>query len=364
MYSASTLWKGETTYLQGVANRLQDKLKQANAIMQSQSGQAVQNAVAPVVLWVQSTADNTSAQSDRMKEQGDAFTTVKNKVPKQSEVQNVPSNHWWDSAWAWVTSSKTDTQKAQEHNEQLRQQAVTAFNGYQNSTKTTVGSTPSFTAPPPIAANTSVQGGTHSGVGSFTSPGGSGHGGAGGVAGSYGGSSGASDGGGGTAGPLSQTHLSGAPVGSPDVTRSASAAPSMPSMPSTAAPNVGGGGPSAGGFAGFSGVLPGAGGGTAGSGSGSGSGGRLSGAGAPEEEEAPPQGGRAGTASQAAAKTGAAGAEEEEENTSSTGTATGQGARGGKPQDDDEHYIPDYLKGDHGFFDDGIPKVAPPVFGE
>ncbi|MER7082020.1 hypothetical protein ABT308_28020, partial [Saccharopolyspora kobensis] len=59
------------------------------------------------------------------------------------------------------------------------------------------------------------------------------------------------------------------------------------------------------------------------------------------------------------------------------GGAGGAGGRGGmagaaaagRPQgkqgeEDQEHAIPDYLKGDHGFFDDDLPKVAPPVFGE
>lgn len=366
MHSASDQWQKEQQYMQDLATRVRDRMTQVHAYMESQSGAAVQNAVAPVTMWAEATADNTYVQAQQMQAQGNAFSKLQAAVPNPSELQNVPSDNWFQKTWASITGSKTDTQIAQQHNEQLRQEAVTAFNSYQSTTQSAVSGTPTFTAPPPIATDTAVQSnGGGPGVGGFASPGGGG-----GTAGGGGGSAGALHGGGvGGSTPVVDHSATGgvAPVG----THSESYTPvtPTPSFQSSSLGSAAGGGLS-GGLSGVLGVgaLGAAAGGLGGGGlggAGGSTGGRLGGtsAGGGADEEA---GGRAGNAGRAgslaeeeAAGRGGAG------NSTSTGQtgAAGRGA-GRKGEEDDEHYSPEFLKDDHGFFDDEMPRVAPPVFGE
>jgi hypothetical protein len=369
MHSMSDQWASEQKYMQDLAGRVRDRMAQAKVVIESQSGEAMQNAVAPVVLWTEVTADNALTQSQRMQEQGEAFSKVQSAVPNPSEMQPVPSDNWFQKTWASITDSKTDTQIAQQHNEQLRQEAVTAFNSYQSTTQSSVSGTPVFTAPPPATVDTSVQSnGGGPGVGSFGSPGGGGTAGGGGAAGggAGGGYVGSTHGGSGGGGALPPYAASGSPMG----THSAGFTPT-PTPPSFQSPALGAGGAGGGMGGGFSGVIGGfglGGGGSAGGGAG-GSGGRLGGSGAggaADEEEGgrTRAGGRAGSAGRA----GGLAAEEETANgrgsssTSQSGAA-GRGA-GRKGEEDDEHYSPEFLKADHGFFDDDMPRVAPPVFGE
>lgn len=367
MHAASDLWSQEQKYMQELASRVRDRMSKAKVVIESQSGDAMQNAVAPVVLWSEVTADNALTQSQRMQEQGEAFSKVQSAVPNPSELQSVPSDNWFQKTWASITGSKTDTQIAQQHNEQLRQEAVTAFNSYQGTSQSSVSGTPVFTAPPAATVDTSVNSsGGGPGVGSFSAPGGGG-GGAGGGATGGGGYGSVSHGSSGSSSGVPVIPPVASQAVSPVSTHAESFTPT-PTPPSFQSPSLGTGGASgaSGGIGGgFSGVLGGFGGG---GGAGGSSGGRLSGlgAGAESEEE---QAGRAGANNAGRA---ALAAEEEEEaaagrgsNSSST-SQSGMGGRGSgkKGEEDDEHYTPEFLKGDHGFFDDDMPRVAPPVFGE
>lgn len=377
MHATSELWTQEQKYMKELATRVRDRMAQAKVVIESQSGEAMQNAVAPVVLWSEVTADNALTQAQRLQEQGEAFSKVQAAVPSPSEMKPVPSDNWFEKTWSSITGSKTDAQIAQAHNEQLRQEAITAFNGYQSTSQSSVSGTPIFTAPPPAAVDTSVQSnGGGPGVGGFASPGGAGGGGVagGGVSGgavhsggggsaALGGSLGA-PGSGGFAGPSSGTHAAGY-----------SPAPSTPSFHGTL-PSAGG---SAGTGAGLGGAVGGIGaaggalgGGLAGSGGRVGAGGRAggstasggragsSGAASGEEEE-----GRAGSSG----RSGSLAAEEE--SAAGRGANRGAGTAGGagrgagrRGAEDEEHYSPEFLKDDHGFFDEDVPPVAPPVFGD
>lgn len=363
MHSMSDLWVQEQQYMRDLANRVRDRMAQAKVVIESQSGDAMQNAVAPVVLWSEVTADNALTQSQRMQEQGEAFSKVQAAVPSPSEMKPVPSDNFLEKAWASMTGSKTDTQIAQQHNEQLRQEAVTAFNSYQGTSQSSVSGSPTFTAPPPATVDTSVSGGAGPGVGSFGSPGGGGS-----AGGSAGGGSVGSHGGGGQVGgaPGTSPNLSGSYAAPPTATHSAGVGP-MPTPPSFQPSALGSGGAGGGMSGGFSGLLGGFGGGTAGGGAG-GSGGRLGGTGSGGVAGKGAGRAGAGRSGSSAGRAGSLAAEEEAaagrgSNSTSQSGAPGRGV-GRKGEEDDEHYAPEFLKADHGFFDDELPRVAPAVFGE
>ncbi|WP_344682293.1 PPE domain-containing protein [Saccharopolyspora taberi] len=374
LYNSSDEWAKETEHLTALAEKVSAKLKEAGVVMQSKSGEAMQNAVAPVVQWTEVTAENTKAQSQLMREQGDAYNKVKSAIPAKSEVQSVPDDNWIEEGWDNMVNGQTDAEAAKEHNEKLRQEAVTAFNGYDNASQSTVSASAVFTPPPSSTSEVAVSGGQHTGVGGMTpapgggSPAGSGSAGysGGGAGGGYsGGGSGGSGGGGGTGGGGGGGGSSTNPVWNnptqppnqwPDRT-----GPTGPNRPGPGIPPVVGpvpGGSSGPGRPGG----PGAGGGRGGAGGGTGAGGR-SGAGAGRGALGPggqsgvgAGGGRAGAGGDVGAG-GRGGA-------GMAGAGAGARGRGQEGEDDLEHETPEYLKGDQGVFDDGLPKVAPPVFGD
>lgn len=342
LFAAGDGWRAEQKYMVDLAQRVRDALKQAGAVMEGMAGEAMQNAVAPVVLWTEVTAENAEVQSRRLHEQGNAFNQVDAAVPKAAEIKPVPDDNIFQQGFQVLAQGKTDAAIAEAQNEKLRQEAVTAFSSYDSSSRDSVAGSAVFTPPPDGGMKTAVSGPTgtgsgHAGIGGSLSPVGSG-GSAAGSGSSWAGGAGAS----------------------PNVT---SGAPGS-TVPSGAAPGAGvvhGG--SAGTRPASSTVRAGRAGAGVGRGQGSTSGTRRgSGTTSGDGGEAVPgpigpgatagRGGLAGVGARGAAGAPGMGA----------GGAQGRGRQG---EQDAEHTTPDYLKGDHGYFDEGdTASVAPAVFGD
>jgi hypothetical protein len=362
LYDKTGGWKSEDTYLRELKTRLEGKLKEVGVVMQSKSGEALQNQAAPVVLWTEVAADSALAQSELMTAQGDAFKKVESSVPGQGEEQEVPDDSWVEESWDSMWTGSTDAEDAQAHNEKLRQEAVQAFQAYDQTSQANAQSSPVFTSPPQSGADVAVAGSTHPSVGvsqpagtssQSASPGG------------IGGGSGVGSGGIGSGG-------SGSPSGSSSMWQTPNPNtggdyPQRPSYPGPGNPNGPGypGGPGMPGRP-AAGTGPGAGGGRGAGGAG-GRGG-IGGAGA-RGAGGPGMGagGRAGVGGPGSGVPGSGpggvgGA-------GGRGGMAGAGAAGGRPQgkegeEDQEHETPDYLVGDQGVFDEDMPRVAPPVFGD
>ncbi|MGW1676315.1 hypothetical protein [Saccharopolyspora sp. NPDC002376] len=392
LYDTSQVWQGEDRYLRELKTRIEDKLKEAGAFMQSESGEAMQNQAVPVALWTEVAADNALAQSELMYQQGEAFAKVQSSIPGKGEEQQAPDSNWFKDQWDSLVNGQTDAEAAKEHNEKLRQDAVQAFQAYDNTSQSTVAGNAQFTPPPDNGMNVAVAGSQHTNVGGVPQVSGNpsgtnsqwaGGGGTGGYGGGYSSTGPAGYGGtGGTGGPGS-----GGPGGGGfNSTNPVWQQPGSGGPGQTGGPGQSGG--PGGGRVPFPGVGgPGMIGGPGGGGSGSGAGGRGTGAGGAGGSgrgglgaggasgrgagSGPGAGGRAGIGGPGGSGTGSGSG-----SGSGSGAAGGRGgvggaggAAGGRPQgkqgeEDQEHETPDYLKGDHGFFDDDLPKVAPPVFGD
>ncbi len=374
VYDNAKQWQKEDELLRKLKEEIAAKLKDAGAVMQSKSGEALQNQAMPVVLWTEVTADSAKLQSERMHAQGEAFKKVQHSIPAKGEEQSVPDDGWFEEGWDSFWTGSTDAEDAKAHNERLRQEAVQAFTTYQDTTQTNVSGSATFEKPPEIAVQSTggATGSNHPSVGGVgsSSPsstssawaGGSGSG-AGGYAGSGAGAGGSYGGGafgGGAAGTgAAWATPPGGGSGSNQNPGGAGRVPNGPGVPG-GTPGLGAGRPGVpgSGAGGRSGAGSGAG-GRAGAGRGLGAG---SGAGA---------GGRAGVGGSGTGAGGRAGA-------GGLGGAAGAGGRGGagagagagargrgqEGEDDLEHETPDYLIGDQGVFDEDLPKVAPPVFGD
>ncbi|GGJ06314.1 hypothetical protein GCM10011581_49090 [Saccharopolyspora subtropica] len=372
LYSKSKGWQGEDKYLRDLKIRLEDKLKEVGVVMQSASGEALKNQAVPVALWTEVAADSALAQSELLNQQGDAFKKLQSSIPAKSEEQPVPDDSWLEETWDSFWTGSTDAEDAKAHNEKLRQEAVQAFQNYDSTSQNNVASNAIFTPPPESGMDVAVSGSKHPSVGGVPNPSGTssqsatsvGTGGAGSATipsgiggGGIGGSGGTGGGGGGSHTTTPVWNRPETPPPTPRVPPRVPSGPGGPGYPGGPGVPTGPGGSGAGRGPGGGGAGAGRGGvgrgigagGRAGvGGPGIGAGGRA-GAGGPGGGAARGAGGAAGAAGRGgAAAAGAAGARP-------------QGRRG---EEDQEHEIPEYLKGDQGIFDDDIPKVAPPVFGD
>lgn len=385
LYEQSENWNAEDRYLRDLKTRLEDKLKSVGAFMQAESGEAMKDQAMPVVLWTEITADSAKLQSEQMTAQGEAFKKVQTSIPGKGEEQSVPDDGWVEEGWDSFWTGSTDAEDAKAHNEKLRQEAVQAFTTYQDTTQSNVSGSAQFQAPPAVAQGdsgvSSSSGPSVGGVGS-SSPsstssawaGGSGSG-AGGYAGGAGGTGGSYGGGafgGGAAGTGAAWATPPGPGGSGSNQNpnpgGAGRVPNGPGMPG-GTPGLGAGRPGVPGSG--AGARPGAGSGAGGrggagagrglgAGSGAGAGGRA-GAGGPGMGA----GGRAGMGGLGgAAGAGGAGGAGGRGGAAGAGAGAGARGRGQEGEDDLEHETPDYLIGDQGVFDEDLPKVAPPVFGD
>lgn len=365
LHDHADLWAKEAKEMRDLAQRVKDRMAQANAVIESQSGEAMQGAVAPVALWTEVAADNADAQSRAMQDQGAAFSKVQAAIPGQGEEKPVPDENIFEKGWDYLSQGKTDATIAQEHNEQLRQQAVQAFNSYQSTSQNTVATTPVFTAPPPVGQDSVVASSPQSSVGSqnpsfhstSSSQPASGH---------------STSTGSVTPGSVPTGGQHSTPGGTNPVWNTGPGPGGTNPVWNTPAPNPGGlpgstppapGGP--GGQSGL-GMMPGGVGGTGGgSGAGSGSGAGRGGVGSGRAGGAGGRGGLGSGSGAGAGRSGAGAGAAGARGANGMGGAGGAG-RGGKAEgdEDEEHYTPEFLKGDYGFFDDDMPRVAPPVFGE
>ncbi|MFC7343774.1 PPE domain-containing protein [Saccharopolyspora griseoalba] len=379
-YDAASLWDAEDELLRKLKGELEDKLKQAGAVMQSKSGEAMQNQALPVVLWTEVTADQAKLQSQQMTAQGEAFKKVQDSIPGKGEEQAVPDDSWFEEGWDSFWTGSTDAEDAKAHNEKLRQEAVQAFNTYQETTQSNVESAPTFEKPPEIAVhNPDASGSAHPTVGGVQSPSSSPSstssawaGGAGAGAGAVGGSGGAGYGGAGSGGgspagsgsAWANVPGSGGGSGGAGSSSGTGGRPGTPGHPGGGAGVPGAGRPGAG----SGGARGGSGGAGRGAGAGAGRGLGAGGAGGAGRAGGPGMGagGRAGLG-------GLGGASGATASGAAAGGAGGRGAgmagagargRGQEGEDDAEHETPDYLVGDQGVFDEDLPRVAPPVFGE
>ncbi|MFI0466078.1 hypothetical protein ACH347_18540 [Saccharopolyspora sp. 5N102] len=365
LYDNSGGWKKEDEYLRGLKTRVEEKLKSVGAVMQSESGEAMQNQAMPVVLWTEVTADNALAQSQLMTDQGEAFKKVQSSIPGKGEEQEVPDDSWIEEGWDTMWTGSTDAEDAKAHNEKLRQEAVRAFQNYDNVSQGTVAASSVFSPPPSGGMRTTVTGSEHPNVG--YQPANTNSQSAYPVLADKMGPPGPSTGTTGTSNTSSSGYVSNTnPVWQ-------QTDPSRTPGPGTRTPiyerPAGPGGPGVPPVPGGPGGRPGLGGGAGGRGGGAGGAGGRGGLGAGGRAGGPGvgAGGRAGiggpgSGAPGSGPGGAGGA-------GGRGGAAGGGAAGARPQgkqgeEDQEHETPDYLKGDHGFFDDELPKVAPPVFGE
>lgn len=372
LYEQSSKWNAEDEYLRNLRTRLEDKLKSVGAFMQAESGEAMKDQAMPVVLWTEITADSAKLQSEQMTAQGEAFKKVQTSIPGKGEEQDVPDDMWLEEGWDTLTTGSTDAEDAKAHNEKLRQEAVQAFTTYQDTTQGNVSGSAQFQAPPAVAQGdsgvSSSSGPSVGGVGS-SSPsstssawaGGSGSG-AGGSAGAGAGGAGGSYGGGSAGTGAAWATPPGGGSGS-NQNPGAGRVPGGPGTPGYpgGTPGLGAGRPGTGTGAG---ARPGAGSGAggrggagAGAGRGLGAGGRAGGPGMGAGGRAGMGGLGGGTGAGGAGGAGGRGG-------AGAGAGAGARGRGQEGEDDLEHETPDYLIGDQGVFDEDLPKVAPPVFGD
>ncbi|WP_246110069.1 hypothetical protein [Saccharopolyspora dendranthemae] len=361
--------------MRDLRTRLEDKLKSVGAFMQAESGEAMKDQATPVVLWTEITADSAKLQSEQMTAQGEAFKKVQTSIPAKGEEQDVPDDMWIEETWDSLTTGSTDAEDAKAHNEKLRQDAVQAFSTYQDSTQSNVSGSAQFEAPPAVAQpdggvssnpGPSVGGAGSPSPSSTSSAWAGGTGGTGSTAGPAGGGNGPTLGNyqGNTTGTAwANTPGGGGTNQNPGGAGRVPGGPGTPGMPGG---GLGVSGPGTGAGAGRGGA-GGAGGGRGGAGAGAGgrggvgAGGRA-GAGGPGMGAGgrSGMGGLGGASGAGGAGAGGAGGR------GGAGAGAGAGARGrGQEGEDDlEHETPDYLVGDQGVFDEDLPRVAPPVFGD
>ncbi|MER7014148.1 hypothetical protein ABT324_22230 [Saccharopolyspora sp. NPDC000359] len=287
MYRHSDRWREENDYLAQLAEEIKTALAEAGAVLQSASGEEMQNALNPVVLWTEATAETARAHSIRMLEQGEAFAKLQKKVPSADEEPKSPDQLWLDEqTWSSLGFGASDAEPARARREEQRQQAVAAYEAYDKTSRQNLAASPLFT-PPPGSEDQLKGHRREDDDGGGEPPAGAGSAWTGGTAAVAGGGGG---------------------VGGGGVVPVAGGGTERPPLPP-------------GGYAGI------------------GSGGQPTGGGAAPGQPAAPRG-----------PAGMAGA--------------GLPGRPAPRDTDDEldHETPDYLVADRGFFDDDIPKTAPPVF--
>ncbi|MEB3367536.1 hypothetical protein [Saccharopolyspora mangrovi] len=360
--------------MRDLKTRLEDKLKSVGAFMQAKSGEAMKDQAMPVVLWTEITADSAKLQSQQMTAQGEAFKKVQTSIPAKGEEQSVPDDGWFEEGWDSFWTGSTDAEDAKAHNEQLRQEAVQAFTTYQDTTQSNVSGSAQFQAPPAVAQGdggvSSSSGPSVGGVGSSSpsstsSAWAGGSGGSGSYAGAGAGGAGGGSYGGGSAGTgAAWANMPGNGSGS-NQNPGAGRVPGGPGTPGYpgGTPGLGAGRPGTGTGAG---ARPGAGSGAGGRGGAGAGAGRGVGAGAGGRAGGPGMGagGRAGMGGLGGASGSGVGGAGGAGGRGGAGAGAGARGRGQEGEDDLEHETPDYLVGDQGVFDEDLPKVAPPVFGD
>lgn len=345
---------------------LNDANSKANLAWSGQAAEQHGSSLQPMTQFIEDAKAVSTSVGESAGHQVENFFAVKNSMPEPVEV--TATDNLLEKGGAWLVGGETDLQKQEREATEKAQEAKQHYDTY-NSSTTNVSQNLAFYPKAPEMAYDQGGGGTGTNptVGSMPTGSGIPGGGStpGGGGGSYSGSgiggsggSGGAGGGSGSGGDYSTTpSQSNSQWSSPPVTNGpglpVNTGPGLGSGPNTGGPGFGMVPPGGPGLGGGSGAGAGRGlgaGGAGGRGAGLGAGGRAglgglgSGSGAGGAGGAAGAGGRGGAGGMGA---GAAG--------------RGQGKEG---EEDLEHENKYWVDTDEAWDDLGLPKVAPPVFGE
>ncbi|MER5389891.1 PPE domain-containing protein [Saccharopolyspora sp. NPDC002686] len=357
--------KGIAADFEEVGRLLDEANSKAGVAWSGQAAEEHGNSLKPMTQFVEDAKRVSESVGDSAEQQVQNFGQVKNSMPEPVKVD--ATDNLLEKGGAWLVGGETDLQKQEREATEKAQEAKLTYDNYSQSTSNVSQNLAFYPKAPEMAYD---QGGgsygTNPTVGSV--PTGSGIPGGSGSGSGYTGSGGVSPGGG-----VGPGHGGGLPGGgyvtAPQ--QSSSQWASMPpagtggptNMPSTTGP--GGGGPG-GGFG--MGMMPGGAGagGAGGAGRGMGAGG-AGGRGLGSGAGGPGAGGRAGVGglggAGGAAGSGSASGAAGRGGAGGMGGAAGRG-QGKEGEEDQEHENKYMIDTDEAWDDLGLPKVAPPVFGE
>lgn len=375
-------WKsGIGSDFEEVARLLDDANSKAGVAWSGQAAEEHGSSLKPMSQFILDAKEVSNSVGDSAEQQVQNFSQVKNSMPEPTKVD--ATDNMLEKGGAWLVGGETDLQKQEREATEKAEEAKRYYDNYSQSTQSVSQNLAPYPKAPEMALDQGSGGyGTNPTVGSMPNasgiPGGSGYsGGTGGSVTPPGGGMGGSGNGSGLPGGGYTT----TPEGSSSQWTSPppSVGNGMPNLPGPTTP----GGPGLNGPGIGLGMMP-PGGGTGtgtgtGSGSGRGMGGPGGGAGArglggglgSGSGNGPGAGGRAGAGGLGAGGLGAGGA--------AGSGAAGAGGRGGaggmgagaagrgqgqQGEEDMEHENKYWVDTDEAWDDLGLPKVAPPVFGE
>ncbi|MER7078075.1 PPE domain-containing protein [Saccharopolyspora kobensis] len=367
-------WKsGIGADFEEIARILDEANSKAGVAWTGQAAEEHGSSLKPMSQFVLDAKEVSTSVGDSAEQQVQNFGQVKNSMPEPVKVD--ATDNLLEKGGAWLVGGETDLQKQEREASEKAQEAKQYYDNYNRSAQNVSQNLAFYPKAPEMALDQgSGSYGTNPTVGSMPNasgiPGGSGYSGStgGGGTGSTGGGFGSGSGG---------NELPGGGYTSPNGSSSQWTSPTpggtgVPNIPSTTpgGPNLNGPGL---GLGMMPPTGPGGGGGGTGTGRGmggpgGGAGGRgLGGLGAGSGSGGPGAGGRAGAGGLGAGGAGG---------TSGSGAAGGRGGAGGmgagaagrgqgkEGEEDMEHENKYWVDTDEAWDDLGLPKVAPPVFGE
>ncbi|MEV0703830.1 hypothetical protein AB0I53_38765 [Saccharopolyspora sp. NPDC050389] len=364
MTGAVTSWQKDIGgQFDEVSSILDAANKKANLAWTGQAAEAHGSSLQPMSQFIQDAKGVSDSVANSAEQQVQNFGNVKNSMPEPVKVD--ATDNMLEKGGAWLVGGETDLQKQEREATEKAQEAKQHYDNYSNSTRDVSQNLAFYPKAPEMAYDQgSGSTGTNPTVGSIPNgsgiPGGGGPGGGGG-GGSWGGNIGGGGSGstGGPGGGYTTPAQSGSQWSTPPGTGGGTGLPVNPGPNVTTGPNTGG--------AGFGMMPPGGGSGGAGAGGGRGLGaggaggaGRGAGMGAGGRAGLGGLGGGSGSGAGAGGAAGAAG----------RGGAGGMGAggagrgQGKQGEEDQEHENKYWVDTDEAWDELGLPKVAPPVFGE
>ncbi|MER7015577.1 hypothetical protein ABT324_29435 [Saccharopolyspora sp. NPDC000359] len=370
-------WKsGIASDFDEVAQLLDEANAKAGVAWSGQAAEEHGSSLKPMSQFVLDAKDVSTSVGDSAEQQVQNFGQIKNGMPEPVKVD--ATDNLLEKGGAWLVGSETDLQKQEREATEKAEEAKRHYDNYNQSTQNVSQNLAFYPKAPEMAYEQGSGGyGTNPTVGSV--PVGSGIPGGGGTT-PGGGGGGITPGGGtgtGHGNDLPGGGSTGTPSGSTSQwTSPTGGGPGVPNLPGTPP----GGGPGTGGPGIGLGMMP-PGGGAPGTGTGTGAGGGrglgaggaggrgLGGLGGGSGSGGPGAGGRAGAGglgAGGASGSGAAGAG----GAGGRGGAGGMGAgaagrgRGQEGEEDLEHENKYMVDTDEAWEDLGLPRVAPPVFGE
>ncbi|MBB5153800.1 hypothetical protein BJ970_001334 [Saccharopolyspora phatthalungensis] len=335
--------------------------KKANLAWTGQAAEEHGTSLQPMAQFIDDAKTVSASVGDSAGQQVDNYFTVKNSMPPPVKVD--ATDNLLEKGGAWLIGGETDLQKQEREATEKAQEAKRYYDNYSESTSNVSQNLAFYPKAPEMAYAPGSENstGTNPTVGSMPTGsgipgGGSSHGGS---STHGGGSTGTGDYSGGSS--SSTPAQSGSQWSAPPAGTSSTGLPG--GGPGTGVPAGTGPGTGAptGGFAGFAGGLG------AGAGAGGlGAGGRGLGAGGAGRGAGMGAGGRAGLGGPGSGASGAGGAAGAGGRGGAGGMGAGAGGRGqGKQGEEDQEHENKYMVDTDEAWDDlGLPRVAPPVFGE